>query len=146
MLAPFAALPLDLSFWVHTAIMLVCAIAAGAVGARAFGLPRGVGVLSTLAWAPITGSIAIGQNVPLALLLASLAILGLIAERPPGSRGGRLTAAAIGLLLYKPTLALPLAGLLVLRARWTDVAIVVLSCLGGTSSGSPLRRAIRRGP
>jgi alpha-1,2-mannosyltransferase len=128
-LAPFAALPLDISFWVHAALMLACAVGAGAIGARAFGLPRAVGVLSTLAWAPITGSIAIGQNVPLALLLASIAILGLIAEDAPGSRRGRLAGAAVGLLLYKPTLALPLAGLLVLRARWTDVAIVVLSGL-----------------
>lgn len=122
-LAPFAALRLDVSFWVHAALMLACAAAAGAVGARGFGLPRAVGVLSTLAWAPITGAVAIGQNTPFALLLASLAILSLVG-RPPGWAGG-----AVGALLYKPTLALPLAGLLLLRRRWFDLAVVVAAGL-----------------
>jgi alpha-1,2-mannosyltransferase len=122
-LVPFALLSLGVSFWVHAALMLLCAVGAGVVGARAFGLPRSIGVLSTLAWAPITGAIAIGQNTPLALFVASVAILGLVERRP------RWAGGAIGLLLYKPTLGLPLAGLLVLRRRWFDLGLVIVAGL-----------------
>ncbi|MBM4409468.1 MAG: DUF2029 domain-containing protein [Chloroflexi bacterium] len=126
-LVPFATLPLDWSFWLHAAVMVACAVGAGIVGAQAFGVPRTVGVLSTLAWAPITGAVAIGQNTPLALLLGSLAIRALVRE-PRGHHSG-WAGAAIGALLYKPTLGLPLAGLLLLRRRWVDVAVVVAAGL-----------------
>src|SRR6185369_8550161 len=104
-LVPFALLPLDVSFWVHAVVMLLCAVAAGRLGARVFGLQHRVGILSTLAWAPVTGAIVIGQNTPLALLLATLSIGALVAGRDVVAGGW------LGALLYKPTLAAPLAGL-----------------------------------
>lgn len=121
LLWPFALLPLSVSFWLHAAVMLACAVAAGRIGARVFGLPMAVGVLSTLAWAPVTGAIVIGQNTPLALLFAVLALAALL--------DGRETTAAgwIGALLYKPTLAAPLAGILVLRGRWRVLRILVVA-------------------
>jgi hypothetical protein len=115
---PFAQLPLDLAFWLHTALMLACAAAAGWVGAGIFGLPRQVGVLATLAWAPVTAAMVIGQNTPLALLLATLAIDALVRRRE-WLAGGWVAA-----LTYKPTLAAPLAGLFLLRGRWRALIVV----------------------
>ncbi len=133
---PFAHLPLDVSFWLHAALMLASALLAARIAARVFGLPLWLAVVSTLGWAPLTAAIVIGQNTPLALLLAMVAIEGLVlseparsaggeqARRPPGSlRAGLGTA----FLLYKPTLALPLIGLFVLRRRWIALAVVAAS-------------------
>jgi hypothetical protein len=122
--APLAAMPLGASFVVWGAVMLACAAAAGVVGARTFGLDRTVGILAVLAFAPVTASIVIGQNGPLGVLLAMVAIAALAAERTivPGL--------AVGALLFKPTWGLPLAGLLLLRRRWASLAIVGLAILG----------------
>jgi len=124
-----ALMPVGASFVVWGAVMLACAVAAGVVGARAFGLGRTVGVLAVLAFAPVTASIVIGQNGPLGLLLALVAITGLVAERTlrPGL--------AIGALLFKPTWGLPLAGLLLLRGRWASLAIVGVVGLAWYAAG-----------
>ena len=119
LLRPFALLPFDVSFWAHAGVMLACAVAAGRVGARVFGLRTSVGVLSALAWAPVTGAIVIGQNTPFALLLAILAIEALVRGRDAVA-GGWLAG-----LLYKPTLAAPLVGVLLLRRRWRALVVVV---------------------
>ncbi len=129
LLKPFALLPLDVSFWVHAAVMLLCAVAAGRLGARLFGLPLQVGVLSTLAWAPVTGAIVIGQNTPLALLLATLAIGAVVTGRDVAAGGW------LGALLYKPTLAAPLLGVMLLRGRWRGLVIVAVAVVAWYAAG-----------
>lgn len=121
---PLSHLSIFGSFAANAAAMLACAVIAGFVGARVFGLPVPLGVVGSLAWAPIGVSITIGQNAPLGVLLAILAIAGLAARRPYHA------AIPIGLLLYKPTFALPLVGLLVIRRRWRECAIVVAMAAG----------------
>lgn len=61
-----------------------------------------------------------GQNAALGLLLSMLAIAGTAARSP------LLAALPIGLLLYKPTYALPLIGVLVVRKAWRECGIVGL--------------------
>ncbi len=127
--APFALLPLGVSFVVFGALMLACAVGAGISGARAFGLQRSWGILAVLAFAPVTASIVIGQNGPLGLLLATIAIAGLAAERTlqPGL--------AVGALLFKPTWALPLAALLLLRGRWASLSVVGMAVVAWYLAG-----------
>jgi hypothetical protein len=119
--APFSALPLDVSFVVWAVLMLACVVVAGAIAGPVFGLGRSVGVLAVLAFAPVTASIVIGQNGPLGLLLAVIAISSLVADRVLP------TGLAIGALFFKPTWALPLAGLLVLRRRWAALGVVAVA-------------------
>jgi Glycosyltransferase family 87 len=114
---PFALLPLGVSFWLWMVAMLACALGAARIAARIYGLSVPVAVAATLAWAPVTGAIVIGQNTPLALLMISLAIAALVAEEAAS------TGFWSGLLLYKPTIGLPLIGLLVLRGRWRALAV-----------------------
>lgn len=118
--APFSVLSLGASFVVHGALMVGAVVMAGWISASTFGLSRRTAILALLAFAPVTASVVIGQNGPLGLLLGIIAIVGLVSGRavPAGL--------AIGLLLYKPTYALPLIGLLVLRRRWTELAIVAV--------------------
>jgi hypothetical protein len=116
--APFALVPLDVGFVAHGLLMLLAAVGAGVAAAAVFNLERRDSVLAVLAFAPVTASVVLGQNGPLGLLLAMVAITGLVGGRPV------LTGIGIGLLLYKPTYAVPLIGLLVLRRRWSELAIV----------------------
>ena len=118
-LAPFARLPLALSFAINGGFMLACAAAAGMVAARTYALPRTTAVAAFALWSPVVYAAAIiGQNAPLGLLLAQLSIAGMT------TRSVALTAIPIGLLLYKPTYALPLIAVLVLRARLRETAVV----------------------
>ena len=121
LLWPFAQLPLDLSYWLQAALMLGCIVASGRLAASIFGLNPTVGVLAALAWAPNTASVATGQNAPFALLLALIAIWALKEDRP------WLAGAAVGLMLYKPTMALPLMALFLVRARWRELAVTIVA-------------------
>jgi hypothetical protein len=116
--APFAQLPLAAAFWIQAALMSCLVFAAGLVGARTFGLDRRVAVIAALAWTPCLGSAAMGQNTALALLLALVTIEGFRREDDV------LAGVATGLLLYKPTLALPLIGVMILKRRWVALGLV----------------------
>lgn len=115
--APFAPLPIWLGFVVHAVIMLGLVAAAGLLAARIFDLSPDVAVLVAFAWTPCTAGAVMGQNAPLAVVLALWAIDALRRDRPIE------VGLACGLLMYKPTLALPLLGLLVLRGRWRALAV-----------------------
>jgi hypothetical protein len=117
--APLAHLPPPFDFAANEVLLLACAIGAGFVAARVFALGRATAVAMVLAWGPVSaGALVIGQNSPLGLLLAMVAVLGF-------ARGSvLLTAIPIGLLLYKPTYALPLIFVLLVRARARELAVV----------------------
>lgn len=131
-LVPFARMPLSVSFAINGVSMLICAVLAGALAARTFagnasGTPASRTVVwrsrdavaTFVLWPPVVYGAAIaGQNAPLGLLLAQLAIAGVAA------RSVALTAVPIGLLLYKPTYALPFVVLLVVRRRVRELAMV----------------------
>ena len=118
---PFALLPVDVSYWLQAALMFGCIVAAGRLAASVFGLSPSFGILAALAWAPDTASVATGQNAPLALLLALVAIWALKEERP------WLAGAAAGLMLYKPTMALPLMGLFLIRGHWRELSVTLVA-------------------
>jgi hypothetical protein len=115
--APFALLPIWLGFLIHAAIMLGLVAAAGLLAARAFNLSSNVALLVAFAWTPCTAGAVMGQNAPLAVLLALWAIDALRRDRQLE------VGLACGLLMYKPTLALPLIGLLVLRWQWRALLV-----------------------
>ena len=118
-LALFAHVPLAESFVLNALLMLACAAVAGAVASRLYGLGNVAGPAAYVLWTPVVyASAIIGQNAPLGLLLCQLAIVGL------AMRSVVLTAVPIGLLLYKPTYALPLIALLLVRSRMRELGIV----------------------
>jgi hypothetical protein len=122
---PVARMPLAVSFVIDAVCMLACAAAAGAVAARTYGLSRALGIGVFVLWPPVVYAAAIiGQNAPFGLLLAQLTIAGIARSSLV------LTALPLGLLLYKPTYALPLIGVLLLRARWREVGAVAAIGLG----------------
>jgi hypothetical protein len=119
--APFAAFPMATGFWLHAAVMTVLVGLAGFVAARTFGLQGRVGLVAAFAWGPCMVSVAFGQNAPLALLLVVIAIAGLRRD------DDTLAGLGVGLLLYKPTVAIPLLGLLLLRRRWRALGLAGLA-------------------
>ena len=127
--APFGVSTIEVGYWLHAAVMTGLAAVGGLVGARVYELDRRVALVVVFAWAPTLVSVAFGQNVPLALLLAFLTIEGL-------SRNDDLFAGlAVGLLLYKPTLAIPLLGLMVLRYRWRALAVAAAAAVAWYLAG-----------
>lgn len=116
---PFAQLSLSVSFFVQGALMIACIAAAGLIAARVYGLTPELAILAALAWAPTTASVVLGQNVPFALLLAMVAIWALATDRP------WLAGLAVGLLWYKPTLALGFVVLFAIRGRWRELGVAL---------------------
>jgi hypothetical protein len=123
--APFALLPIWLGFVIHATIMLGLVALAGLLAARIFNVSPGLAVLVAFAWTPGTAGAVIGQNAALAVVLALWAIDGL--RRNEDLEVGL----ACGLLMYKPTLALPLLGLLLLRGRWRALAVAGVVVIAG---------------
>ena len=121
---PLRPLPLDVAYWVHAAAIGLIALAAGVVGARAFDLDRRVALVATLAWTPVLAAASAGQNSPLALLFALIAIDALRRDRQV------LAGLAVGAMFYKPTLALPMVALLVLRRQWKALFVAMAVAVG----------------
>jgi hypothetical protein len=122
--APFSVLPMAAGFWAHAVVMTVLVGVAGFLAGRTFGLQGRVGLIAAFAWGPCMVAVAFGQNAPLALLLVVLAIEGLRRD----SDG--LVGLGAGLLLYKPTIAIPLLALLLLRRRWRALGFAALVAAG----------------
>jgi hypothetical protein len=114
---PFSWLPYGIAAAVHVALMAAILLAAAAWGGRLLGLPTRWAVLGALAWGPAAAGVISGQNTSLALLLVVAAGAALV-------RGREGTAGiAAGLLAYKPQLAAPIVGLLLVRGRWRALIV-----------------------
>lgn len=119
-LVPFAHLARDTGFWIDAVLMLACAVGAALIAARVYDIGRTWALVLALGWTPILNAVAVGQNATLGLLLAMLTIVGMV-------RGSTLlTALPLGLLLYKPTYALPLFAVLAVRGRLRPFALAAL--------------------
>jgi hypothetical protein len=116
---PFTWLPYDLAAVLHVALMTALLVAAAVVGADLVGLPRRWAVLGALAWGPAAAGVISGQNVAFALLLVVVTAVGLVRNRDAAS------GFASGVLAYKPQLAAPMVGLLLLRGRWRAIGIAL---------------------
>ena len=114
---PVSHLPIWLGFVIQAVLMLALVGVAGLLLARIFDLPASLTMLIAVAWTPMTASADIGQNATVVVVLALWAIDAL--RRDSSLEVGL----AAGLMLYKPTLALPIIGLLLLRTRWRSLAV-----------------------
>jgi hypothetical protein len=110
--APYSWLPIWLGFVVQAILMVALVAVAGLLLSRIFDLPQDVGLLLAFAWTPATAALDIGQNAPLA---TALALWTLDALRRDSDLEAGLAA---GILLYKPTVGLPILAFLFLRRRW----------------------------
>jgi hypothetical protein len=133
---PLAQLPYALAGAVHMALMAAALVGAALLGADLLGLPRRWALLGSLAWSPAAAGVLSGQNTAVALLLVVLAARAWSA----GSIGW--AGAAVGAVAYKPQLAAPLAGLLVVRGAWRGVATLLIVValqylLGVAATGDP---------
>jgi hypothetical protein len=115
--APLSHLPMWCGFVIMTLLMLALVGVAGLLLARIFELPASVTLLLAFAWTPTAASADIGQNATVAVVLALWTIDAL--RRDSSLEAGL----AAGLMLYKPTLGLPIVGLLLLRAHWRSLAV-----------------------
>lgn len=116
-LSPIAALVIaELAM---TAVFILAAL----IAARTYRLNSWFCIAAVLAWGPAVNSIEVGQNIGLALTLVFATCWALLARREV------LAGVAAGLLLYKPSVALPILLLLLIRAQWRAL-IVSFLCAG----------------
>jgi len=120
---PFSAFSIPVAFWLHAAAMTLLVGVAGVLGAHIFGLRKRVGLVVAFAWSPCLAAVAFGQNAPLALVFILIAIEGLRRD------SDLLAGIGVGLLLYKPTLGIPLLGLLLLRRRWSALSVAAVAAV-----------------
>lgn len=116
-LAPFKNVPLAAGYAINFALMAAAAAGAAVIAARIYRISRGLSLVFAFAWAPTIAALATGQNSPLGLLLAMLAIAGIASGSWPAA------GLAVGLLLYKLTYALPLIALLAVRRNLPALAL-----------------------
>ncbi len=121
---PAAHFSLLASYVANCIAMLAIAAYAGMVMADAFEMPRWFGVVAVLAWAPVKIAAIGGQNTSIALFLIAMAIMFAKHERPAP------LGACVGLLLYKPTIALPFLVLLIARRNWRALLVVGICAAG----------------
>jgi hypothetical protein len=134
---PLAALPYGIAAALHVVVMAALLVLATLVWARLTTLPGRWLVLGALAWGPAAAGVVSGQNTSLALLLTVLVAWSLVRDHDGGA------GFATGLLAYKPQLALPLMGLLLLRSRWLALAVTAAVfgfhwALGAVATGGQL--------
>jgi Glycosyltransferase family 87 len=122
--APFAGIGVTKGYAIFFVLMTVAATASALILARIYLVGAGTAVLATFAWVPTTTGIIFGQSAPLGLLFESLGITGIV------TGSAWLTGVSVGLLLYKPTNALPFVVLLAVRRWWGALTIVALCAVG----------------
>jgi Glycosyltransferase family 87 len=111
-LAPVSHLPPLVALAVNDVVMLAIALYGARIAARVYGLDLRVALAMVVAWYPVFYGIEIGQNAPLAMLLALFVVQGLAQRRPA------MAGIAAGALLYKPTLGVVFLLLLLARREW----------------------------
>ncbi|MGH7754674.1 MAG: glycosyltransferase family 87 protein [Vulcanimicrobiaceae bacterium] len=125
---PYAALadrsPLRAGLLVEELSMAALFALAGFLVARIYGFKPWFGLLAVFAWGPTLNAIEVGQNTAIALVLMLVATVGLIRRKQV------LLGLAVGLLLYKPTDALPFIMLLAVRRQWRALAVVAAAAGG----------------
>ncbi|HVQ22734.1 MAG TPA: glycosyltransferase family 87 protein, partial [Candidatus Saccharimonadia bacterium] len=114
---PFTWLPYGLAAGLHVALEAGTLALAAWIGAPLLGIPRRWAVAGTFAWAPAAAGVVSGQNVGLALLLVVLGAWAMVHGRP------WLAGLMVGLLAYKPQLAVPQIGTLLWRGVWQAVPV-----------------------
>jgi Glycosyltransferase family 87 len=93
---------------------------AGLAAARAYGFNSWFAIVAIFAWAPAVNAVEVGQSCGLSLALVMTLIWAIVRDR------WVVVGMTAGALLYKPTIAVPIVLLLVVRARWRALAVVAL--------------------
>lgn len=120
---PAAHLTIAAGYAVNFVFMLILVAFSGWTLAGVFGFQRRFGVIAGLAWQPAIYSSDVGQISAVWLFLIALAMAGAAQE------SSLIVALAVGLMLLKPTIALPFVALLLVRKQWLACAIVAF-CAG----------------
>jgi len=112
--AHFAPLP---GLYAAQGVMVALFVVAALSIARIYGFKPWFALAAVFAWGPTMATIEDGQNTGLALVLALAATAALMRQR------GLLAGLAVGLMLYKPTDALAMVLLLIVRREWRALTV-----------------------
>lgn len=122
--APLSHLPPVAGLVTEELVMTAVFLASALIAARAYGFGPWFSIAAVFAWGPTMNAIEVGQNTGLTLLLLFWTCWALLNQR--SSTAGL----AVGLMLYKPTVAIPLILLLIVRRQWHALAAVTVCAFG----------------
>ena len=103
---PFAQLPQAAGYYAYVALLVGASAAAAWLASKTYRISFSLALFMALAWGPFTIAMCLGQNSPIALLFVTIAIFAIVREER------NLAGLSVGLLLYKPSDAIPLVFLL----------------------------------
>jgi hypothetical protein len=109
------------SYFLYTALMLCCGFLSAFIASKLYRLPVMITCLMLVWWWPLTISVCLGQNSPLALLLAVMMVYSFVKCDQPS------LGVAVGLSFYKPTIGIPFLIFLIAFRQWKAIAIVGIS-------------------
>lgn len=117
--APFSHLSPIISFVVEQALMIGFSFLAAVLVSRIYGFTLSFAAAIVFAWMPLLNSIIVGQSTAVALMLFLVAVYALVQNRQ------LLAGVAIGALMFKPTNAVVLLLLLMLRRGWRALIVAL---------------------
>ncbi|HEX3457968.1 MAG TPA: glycosyltransferase family 87 protein [Candidatus Baltobacteraceae bacterium] len=120
---PEAHLPIAMGLAVFATFMAALATVSALLLARIYCIKPWLALVATFAWVPTATGILVGQQACLGLFLETLGIVGMVNEAPI------LSGLAFGLLLYKPTLAIPFIVLLAARRAWQALIVTAICAI-----------------
>jgi hypothetical protein len=114
---PFAHMSTTSGIAINAAFVAVACVLSALLAARTFGVSSWFALLAVFAWQPALDSIQTGENGAVVMLLAFAAIWALMRRRPA------VAGLAVGLMLFKPSIALAFVILLLLRREWRALIV-----------------------
>lgn len=109
---PSAHLSLTDGVLINAVIVLAACALSSLLAARTYNVSLWFALIAVFAWHPALDSIQTGETGAVVMLLAFFAVWGLV-------RGRSLSAGvAVGLMLFKPSIAFAFVALLVVRRQW----------------------------
>lgn len=122
--APLSHLPPMMGLLVEEAGSVALFLIAALIAAATYGFTRWFAIAAVFAWGPTVSSIEVGQNTGVALALAFTTVWALV------NRRAAIAGVAVGLLMYKPTIAIPFILMLAARKEWKALGVAGICAAG----------------
>jgi hypothetical protein len=129
LITPLTLLPYQVAYWMWSALLVAALVLAWHLAAPGSGRARVIFLVAAFGWLPIIYGLQLGQ--PVLLVAASVAACYALLKRGRDVEAG----AVLGVLVFKPQLALLVPVVLLVSGRWRAFAssVVVLAAITAAS-------------
>ena len=122
--APLSRLPPMNGLLIEETASVALFLIAALIAASAYRFTPWFAIAAVFAWGPTVNSIESGQNTGIALVLAFTTVWAIV------NRHLGLAGFAVGLSMYKPTIAIPFLLMLAVRREWKALGVAAICAAG----------------